>query len=159
MRREGKGRLPWGAVLGLIAAAAAGAACEEPEPEPGLEPWVQADFEATLDEVITCRRSPEHDLSYVRIFANALASGTYLQRDEPFAAGSLVIKAEFVDENCGESVGFSAMRRNEAGGAWEWQALDERRVVLEQGDLRNCSGCHDECGQAPEGWDGVCAIP
>jgi hypothetical protein len=115
-------------------------------------------------EVRDCRKSPEHDLVYIRILADPTAAATYLDRGGPFPEGSTVLKAEYADAACEDLEGFTAMRKGPPGSApasgdWTWQRTDPERRVLEDGALEGCIACHAHCGVPPDGHDWTCAVP
>jgi hypothetical protein len=124
----------------------------------GPEPLFPADWEQKFTEVRNCRRSGDHDLNFVRIYADAAALQPYQGRAMPFPTGAVVLKAEFAKSDCTEAVGFTAMKR-EAGSDWHWQKLTPARAVTDDGKLVRCQGCHAACGVPPDGHDGTCAAP
>lgn len=139
------------------------AGCPGPE-LPEVEPVFPADYASTYTEVRDCRRSPDHDLAYIRVLASPEALAAYTARDAAFPEGAVVLKEEFADPACADPTGWTAMRRQSAGyfaagGDWQWQRVDPDRRVAEDGALPRCAGCHSACGVAPEGHDWTCAAP
>jgi hypothetical protein len=125
-------------------------------------PVFPADYAATYVEVRDCRRSADHDLHYIRILAAPDAVATFQDRDQPFAPGAVVIKPEYVDEDCTELFTITAMRKEEAGadpeaGDWTWQKVTPELRVDTTADIARCIQCHALCGNPPDGHDGVCA--
>lgn len=128
------------------------------------QPVFPADYAASYREVRGCRRSGDHDLNYVRILADPAAHAPYAERAVPFPERSVVLKVEYSDPACTDVTGFTAMRKESAGyapsgGDWFWQKVGADRRVLESGQLVRCSGCHQACGQPPDGYDWTCAVP
>lgn len=124
------------------------------DPDAG-PPWFEDDWEATYADVRSCRSSPEHDLSYIRVFANDIAEETYTTREGEFAEGAVLVKPEYADPDCSILIGIKAMRYT--GGGWEFQRYDEDGHVM-AGDTLRCVGCHlSTCGFPPDGYMGTCA--
>lgn len=136
-----------------LAIAALAFGCPGPEP---IDPIFPADYASRFTEARDCRRSPEHDLSYIRIYANAGALEVYQTRTGDFPEGAILVKEEYADPSCTDRIGWTAMIRE--GGDWHWQELASDRVVIEDGAIRRCAGCHAAC-VAPEGYQGTCAVP
>ena len=134
------------------------AACSSDAPEPLLP----ADYGATFPEVRDCRTSGDHDLRRIRVRADPAAAAVYTARSGDFAAGALVVKEEFdfADTDCaGPIVQWTVMQRDAAGPlGWRWQRIDPDRTVVTEDDSR-CVGCHTDCGVAPDGYLGTCAVP
>lgn len=130
--------------------------------DPAAEPLFPADYTATFREVRPCRRSGDHDLAYVKIWADPIAFEAYSTRTVPFPEGSIVVKEEYANDACTELDGWTVMRR-EAGfdpahGDWHWQRVEVGRRVSEDGRLERCQSCHADCGVAPDGHDGTCSV-
>ena len=144
--------------IGLLATAVI-AGC--PSDEPAAEPLFAAEYASTFREVRSCRRSGDHDLAYVKVWADPVALEAYTTRAMPFPDGSVIVKEEFADPACTSLTGWTAMRR-EAGldpdaGDWHWQRLETDRTVSDDGLVQRCRSCHMECGVAPDGHDGTCS--
>jgi hypothetical protein len=125
-------------------------------PEPA-EPMFPADYEASYVEVRDCRRSPEHELAFIRILASPEAASTYQTRTGTFAEGAVVLKEEYVDDACTDLLGWTAMRRE--GGDWRWQEVASDRVVVEDGAIERCATCHARCVAPDLGFEETCAEP
>lgn len=130
----------------------------------GPEPFFPADTSAFV-EVRGCRRSADHDLGYIRVLADPAALVPYRDRAAPFPAGAVVLKVEydFADGTCAGPIrNFTAMRRDAVDDpqrlGWSWQRVDADRAVESEDDGR-CIGCHAQCGVAPDGYLGTCAVP
>lgn len=131
----------------------------------GPEPLFPADS-ATYREVRDCRASGDHDLQQIRVLADPAAHGPYTMRNAAFPVGAVLLKEQFDfgDVTCsGPVVQWTVMVKDEEGSDplhldWRWQRVDaERRVVTE--DDSRCFGCHTDCGVAPDGYLGTCAVP
>jgi hypothetical protein len=125
----------------------------------GAQPLFRADYATTYTEVRNCRASADHDLHKIRIVANPIALDAYTTRSAPFPDDSIVVKEEydFTDGDCGGAiVEWTVMKK--VAGAWRWQRVDADRSVIEEDDA-SCIGCHAQCGRAPDGHDGTCAVP
>jgi hypothetical protein len=127
----------------------------------GPEPLFPADY-ATYQEVRDCRPSGDHDLQSVRVLADPAALAPYRDRLAPFPAGAIVLKEQydFGDPTCaGDIVQWTVMVKDDAGPiGWRWQRVDAARHVVSEDDSR-CYGCHTDCGVAPDGYLGTCAVP
>jgi hypothetical protein len=144
---------PW-----VLAAVAAGAACDDE-----AVPSFPADYAASFVEVRDCRSSGDHELHRIRVLADPAALAIYTSRAARFPEGALVLKEEydFADRDCsGPIVEWTVMRRRAGGerGGWAWQRVSAGRQVESEDDPR-CIGCHAQCGVAPDGHDGTCAVP
>jgi hypothetical protein len=139
-------------------------ACCGDDGGPVLTPLFPENYAATLTEGRNCRPSADHDLNKVRVLADVLAFGPYVNRDALFPEGALLVKEEydFADGDCsGEIVQWTVMSRLALGaslelGEWRWQRVDRDRNVLSQDDSR-CFGCHMDCVQ-PDGFESTCAV-
>lgn len=127
-----------------------------------LSPFFSIDVEETFTEVRDCRQSIDHDLTFIRVFADAAALAPYASREEPFPAGALVVKVEYADDACADRSGFTAMQKRATGedadaGDWRWQRATGDGEVTESGAPARCIACHRACGQPPGGYDWTCA--
>ena len=113
-------------------------------------------YAASYLEVRDCRRSPDHDLAYIRVLASPDAADAYTARTTSFPEGAIVLKEEHADPDCTDLVRVSAMLREE--GDWRWQQVDADGTVLEI-ERERCAGCHAACGVPPGGHEGTCAEP
>lgn len=150
-------------VLSLLTLAAA---CQtDDRGEPLGDPLFPEDYRDHYAEVRPCMPSGDHDLNLVRILVDPDARAAYELRTMPFPTGSVVVKEEyeFGDLTCdGELKRITAMGRLAPGTApqaldWAWQTVDPSGTVIDE-DLPRCISCHQGCGQAPDGYQGVCAI-
>jgi hypothetical protein len=131
----------------------------------GREPLFPADY-AAYREVRDCRASGDHDLQQIRVLADPAAYDVYMSRTGAFPVGAVLLKEQFDfgDATCAEApVQWTVMVKTAAGGdplhlGWQWQRVDAERRVVTENDSR-CFGCHTECGVAPDGFDGTCAVP
>ena len=139
-------------IVALLAALLSG--CPSPEP---AEPVFPADYAASFVEVRDCRRSPEHELAFIRVLASPDTAATYLSRTGTFAEGAVVLKEEYVDADCADLLGWTAMRRE--GDGWRWQEVASDRVVVEDGAIERCETCHARCVAPDQGFEGTCAEP
>jgi hypothetical protein len=120
-------------------------------------PVFPADYASTYVEVRNCRRSPDHDLSYIRVLASPDAVDVYRTRTGNFPEGAVVLKEEHANASCNDLVQWSAMRRE--AGDWRWQEVAADRTVLQDGAIPRCASCHAACGVPPDGYQGTCAQP
>ncbi len=161
-------------LFGCAVVLSIGTACSPaPTPPASIEPLWPADYAASYTQVRPCRRSIDHDLGYVTIHANPSSNEAYAKRDAPFPVGSTILKVEYDDEECTTLRGFTVMLREPAGydpgfGDWHWQKADAARTVFLDGKrsmppanpptaIDRCARCHDDCGKAPDGFDGTCS--
>lgn len=148
-----------------LASALALVSCADDETTtlPPPPPPIFLDNGAGYQQLRDCRRSADHDLSYIRVLADAQAIPPYVNRDVPFPAGAVILKIEYADPPCTDLVGYTAMRRDvgidPAGGDWHWQRANRAGTVTEDGIIERCKGCHTSCGVPPDGHDGTCAVP
>lgn len=117
---------------------------------------------ADYGEVRDCRHSHEHELRHIRVFADALALEVYDIWDRPYPVGSTIVKLEYDDEECENLLGYTAMKKleageNPAGHDWWWQKLDEDKQVTEEGAPFSCIDCHEHHCAPPDGFDLTCA--
>lgn len=138
----------------------------DPEPDPGPEPAFPADYAASYTEVRDCRQSGDHDLNIIRILADPAALGPYVDRDQPFPEGAVVLKEEyeFDDMTCeGPIKQWTVMVRLADGENaeqldWHWQKVDAERQVATENEPK-CYGCHTGCTPAADGYEYTCAVP
>jgi hypothetical protein len=146
------------------AAGVAALACGEDESD-GPEPLFPTDYAASFTEVRGCRSSTEHELNNIRVLADRAALVPYRDRLADFPEGSVVLKEEygFADSTCsGAVIRWTLMARLASGSSpqtldWYWQDVDGERRVVSENDSR-CIGCHQGCGNAPEGYQGTCTV-
>lgn len=131
----------------------------------GPEPLFAADYATSFTEVRSCRSSTEHELNNIRVLADPAALAPYRDRQADFPEGALVLKEEygFADSTCsGEVIRWTLMARLGSGSSpetlgWYWQDVDGARRVVSENDSR-CVGCHQGCGDPPEGYLGTCTV-
>lgn len=126
-----------------------------PPGEPGE--WVEARE--------PCKLSHDHDLSFIRVWADEGALGPYQDFQTPYPVGARLLKGLYRDERCEELIGYVTMEKLEAGAApeamdWRWrrfrangeEVVDPRRIPY------TCVDCHAwHCGEPPYGWDLTCS--
>jgi hypothetical protein len=148
----------------LVIAAALCAACGSDPPPPDAP--FPADYRALYSEVRNCRPSGDHDLNNIRVLADPAAQPVYMMRNAEFPAGAVVLKEEFDfgDNTCSGPVKqWTVMVRQASGSSpstldWHWYRVDTDRHIT--GDnVPSCIGCHTNCGVAPDGYQGTCAVP
>jgi len=147
------------AALGLFAVS-----CGE-DGDDGPAPLFPSDYRDGYTEVRDCRGSGEHELNNIRVLADRAALAAYRDRQQDFPEGSVVLKEEygFADPACsGEPIRWTLMARLASGSSpetldWYWQDVDAARRVISENDSR-CVGCHQGCGQPPEGYLGTCTV-
>ena len=124
------------------------------------DPTFPADYSKSYVEVRNCRQSSEHDSHLIRILASPSALGPYQNRDAGFPVGALLLKEErdFGDVNCTGPVLLWTSMTLQPDGGWHWQSVSPERRVLTTNESR-CIGCHENCGNLPEGYGGTCAVP
>jgi hypothetical protein len=153
-------------IFASLVVALALAACK-PDPEPGPEPLIDDPELAGLVEIIECKTSQEHDLSFVQVFADPHSAALYqtcvVEQDcsEPFPPGSLFVKREYKLPDCVELRGYTVSLKRDAdeypdGRDWHWQALDEELVVTQDGAPTSCVACHEHSCNPPAGYDLRC---
>src|SRR5262245_29136395 len=99
------------ACAGLAALLAGGCGGGDDGEETTLFP---ANYEASYAQVRECRRSSDHDLRYVTVWADPAANGPYVERTDPFPTGAVVLKAEYdeADMSCsGEIIEWTVMSK------------------------------------------------
>jgi hypothetical protein len=141
------------------------AACsDESQPEEPAAAFPE-DYASSYTELRDCRKSGDHDLSFVRILADARATAPYANRAEAFPDGAVVLKEEyeFDDDTCsGEILRWTVMVKASAATerlGWNWQHVGPDRSVVEQNGSR-CQTCHADCGPSSAfGYDYTCAEP
>jgi hypothetical protein len=151
----------WWVLLGAFGALS----CGGEDSEDGPEPSFPESYAASYSEVRGCRSSTEHELHNIRVLADSNALGPYRDRDADFPVGSVVLKEEYAfdDTSCsGEIIRWTVMTRLARGSSaptldWYWQDVTPARRVLSEDDSR-CTGCHQGCGAAPEGYQWTCAV-
>jgi hypothetical protein len=158
-------RRPEGLLAALACAAGLAALRCGEDGSSGPEPLFPADYAASYTEVRGCRPSTEHELHNIRVLADAAALAAYRDRQSDFPEGSVVLKEEydFADSTCsGQVERWTLMARLASGSSpqtldWHWQDMDGERRVVSENDTR-CIGCHQGCGNLPEGYQGTCTV-
>jgi hypothetical protein len=149
--------------LGLTALCALVQACSE-SPVEAPAPSFAEDYEASYVEVRDCRKSADHELEYIRVLADPMALGPYLDRTSDFADGAVVLKEQYDagDDTCtGPITQWTVMTKRAAASehlGWDFQRVAADRRVVEM-NASSCSGCHQGCSGSPIGYDSTCAEP
>lgn len=118
-----------------------------------IPPILPVDYAATYTQVRPCRSSTDHDLNHVTVFADPLALEPYMNRDNPFPEGAIVVKPQYSpnDKTCtGEIIQWTVMQKLADGSSfatddWHWQRIDARKKVVMDDDV-TCINCHTDCG-------------
>src|SRR5688500_15300847 len=77
-----------------------------------------ADYELAWREArVPCTLSHDHELRYIRVFANDLAFEPYTKHEEPYPVGARLLKAEYNDAECSELLSFVLMEKLAPGMA------------------------------------------
>jgi len=130
--------------------------CPGPSPSGDAGPPIVPSDYPSWTEVRDCRRSPDHDLAYIRVFADPSAEPVYLARDGAFPERATLLKLEYADPDCTDLDGMTAMVWR--SGDWQWQELDADRVPFAE-STGPCVACHADCGEPPDGYLGTCTAP
>jgi len=166
---------PW-RVLGAAALLSGGLpGCGPNGAEPHTEPAIIFDpkkVEKSFVEVVPCRHSHEHDLRYVRsyadptsaqIFKDCVLLGPPTCRHAGFPKGSLLVKYEYETEACDATdlVSYTATLRLAddsfpEGLDWHWQRATPELKVTDDGAPPVCLNCHIEHCSPPNGFDMHC---
>ncbi|MBX3271549.1 MAG: cytochrome P460 family protein [Sandaracinaceae bacterium] len=148
-----------GIVLGVTVALAAGC-----EPEPS-SPFPDGFPEGWTEAREACTLSHDHDLTYIRVYANELAYGPYTTFEGAYPPGAMLLKQLFYDEDCRDLVGFVTMEKLPEGTQrvdfdWRWRRFDARgeEIVDPRRIPDTCITCHHwHCAAPPYGWDLTCS--
>jgi len=142
---DGNGRVSIGELIAGVNASLDGCA---------VEPIFPANYRDDYIEVRGCRLSIEHGGVSIRVFANDVSAGPYLDSANLLPVGSIVVKEEYDGQNCeedGELVRWRVMRKEEPGfdpedNDWHWQWVEPDRSVTFD-DKSTCISCHrvQEC--------------
>lgn len=144
--------LAW--MLGMISCGPASSFPPDVEPDA----WTEARYPS-------CTLSHDHDLTFIRVFANDSALEPYTTFDAPYPEGAALLKGLYRDEECSELVGFVTMEKLTLGSSpdtmdWDWRRFDEAgaEVVNPRQIPSRCVDCHAwHCGELPYGWDMTCS--
>jgi hypothetical protein len=123
-----------------------------------------ADYDASYVEVRDCRKSADHELEFVRILADPMALGPYMDRAGAFPDGAVVLKEQYdpADDSCsGPITQWTVMTKRAAASehlGWDFQRVTADRRVVET-NTPSCFGCHQGCSGTPTGYDSTCADP
>ncbi len=126
-------------------------------------PQAPANWSESYSEVRACRRSGEHDLNFVRVFAAPGITEAYRSRSGPLPADETILKVEYADPDCREVTGYTSMRKDadpafRDSDGWRFQRTNLSREVIDLDKEARCIGCHRAC-QAPDGHDWTCTDP
>jgi hypothetical protein len=132
-------------------------------PEGAFPP--EMDPDAWIEARPPCTLSHDHDLTYIRVWADPAAHPIYTTFDGAYPAGATLLKGMYRDEECEELVGFVTMVKLEPGSApedmdWDWRRYDEtgHEMVNPRRIPSTCVDCHVwHCGEQPYGWDLTCS--
>lgn len=146
----------------ILAALCILASCGTDDSEPAL---FAANYASTYTQVRNCRRSLDHDLTFIRVLASPDGFDAYSTRMSEFPPGAVVLKEQYDgdDMTCADEIlTFTVMKKLPVGSSpetldWAWQETDGDRKVLETNG-RNCIRCHTPC-VAPDGYDRTCTVP
>ncbi len=141
--------------ISVVAVAACGP--NDPFPPGAEEDWTEARS--------GCRLSHDHDLTYVRVWADEGALAPYTSQEGSYPVGARLLKGMYRDEQCEELFGYVTMEKLAEGTSpetWDW---DFRRFDAQGSELINprripstCVDCHTwHCFEPPYGLDLTCA--
>jgi hypothetical protein len=124
------------------------------------------DYETRWREArVPCQLSHDHELRYVRVFADEAAYGPYTTGTGTFPVGATLFKAEYDDPACTEVLSYVLMVKEEPGSTppeehdWSWRRFDpDRHEVIDPRAIpTTCIDCHDyHCAAPPYGNDFTC---
>ncbi|MBN8612248.1 MAG: hypothetical protein J0L92_16760 [Deltaproteobacteria bacterium] len=124
------------------------------------------DYETRWREARTpCVLSHDHELRYVRVFADDAAFLPYTTGTGTFTPGATLLKAEYDDPACTELLSYVLMVKLEPGTTppeehdWTWQRFDPDRTEIHDPRFipQTCLDCHDyHCAAPPYGHDYTC---
>lgn len=112
-----------------------------------------------------CTLSHDHELRYIRVFANELAYGPYTSASAPYSTGAILLKEEYEDRACSELVSIVTMEKLAPGEAppeelgWRWRRFGPnlQEIVDPMSIPSTCTTCHAfHCREPPYGWDYTC---
>ncbi len=120
-------------------------------------------YRATYQQTRACRLSIEHDLMHIKVLADEAAFPPYMNRTDPFPTGSVVVKEEYGqdDDKCSGAIQFYTVMKklpigtDAAAQDWTWQKVDTSFDTIDT-NIKSCTNCHADCGNAPDGYDGTC---
>jgi hypothetical protein len=132
----------------LIVACAFGGTCETPDPT--VEPIAPADYRTSFTQVRDCRFSIEHDGVQIRVWANDIAMAAYLAEENPLPVGSVIVKEEFIGDNCDDDPDLnilSVMRKETSGfdnedNDWHFQEINPTSRAVITNTKTDCIECH-----------------
>ena len=136
-------------------------------PGPADDAPFPVEFETEWTEARTpCTLSHDHELTYIRVFADDAALGPYTLRRDFYPPGARLLKVEYTDEACTEIIDYVMMERLADGAApadldWRWLRYDAGRelVVDRRTEPERCINCHTcHCGMPPFGWQFTCSL-
>lgn len=165
-------RATWFRGLCVALSLAAVSACSDDssdDPEPDAAPPLFPDnYRDTYTMVRDCRASTSHEFHKILVWADPTATVPYLERQEPFPVGAILLKEEFdfADTACEDEVlRRTVMKRLPEGEGdpdhlgWLWQDLEPTGEVVSVNDSL-CYACHDDCDGDPTGsYENTCAVP
>jgi hypothetical protein len=112
-----------------------------------------------------CTLSHDHELRWIRVFANDRAYEPYVSQSGPYPPGAILLKAEYDDRACTELVSIVVMEKMEPGATppselgWRWRRFgpDRREIIDPSAIPSTCTTCHEfHCREPPYGWDYTC---
>lgn len=143
--------------LGLAGAALVASCAPEPFPTDYATRW--------RETRLPCQISHDHELRYVRVFADDGAYAPYTTGVGSFPPGATLLKAEYNDPACTELLSYVLMVKLEPGSTpteehdWTWQRFDRDRSEVHDPRFipQTCLDCHDyHCAAPPYGNDYTC---
>ncbi len=114
-------------------------------------------FADTYTRVATCRPSTHPKAAYVETWLSpngaerwaewkaAIAAGATTV--EPFAEGTVLVKAQYFDSDCDDLDNYTAMKKLAVGALpesddWHWQVVGAEGATTECCENKNCWNCH-----------------
>lgn len=143
--------------LSLLAPLVAACGPSDPFPPGTEDDWLEARE--------PCRLSHDHDLTYIRVWADDAAYSVYTTQEGEYPVGARLLKGMYRDELCEELFAYVTMEKLPAGTSsetWDW---DFRRYDAMGNEIVNprripstCVDCHAwHCPEPPYGLDLTCA--
>ena len=140
----------------MMLAAVAGS-CGDPFPPASDPGWVEVRTPCTL--------SHDHDLTYIRVWADPLAHDPYTNLgSSPYPVGATLLKGMYRDERCEQLVSWVTMEKLPEGTApeeydWDWHRFDDdgSEIIDPRRIPYTCIDCHAwHCAEPPYGFDLSC---
>lgn len=145
--------------LGVLIAGALAACGAEEDPEFVYDSnsFFPEDYKTSYSKLskYDCTKSADHGNDYVKVWVSPEIKPAYDQKGTAAPEGSVVLKEQFLDDECTDFNRITVMKRDSSSAnGWQWQRIFENGEVEFTVEDNFCVSCH---AALPSCVDSICS--